>query len=270
MLKSIFICLLLLQGANSQPAKQQSASEQQRRTEQVSRTPSDDRHVETTNDGVTKSFQQTQTNQYWFLIGTGVATFVVLIFYTAFAGLQWWQIRKQGQQAAEGLKISTRAYVGIHSIETELTRDSQPRPKTLVVRIENIGKIPAEDIKVSSVVSMLTPTGRWAGNPRAFYAETFTDDFKRAKLFPGSLKFEIPIPLMLYFSNPELTLIAQQIAIFTTSVKIEYKDGFNASQQSDFFFHYFAGANKWIPRAVASPEELQKEQADKQRGQNPK
>lgn len=188
---------------------------------------------------------------------------------------QWAVMKEQMEQAkqqtrimGDSLIIETRSYVGIHSIETELTTDSQPRSRTLIVRIENIGKVPAEDIKVSTVVSMWTPNkSRWAGNPRGFYSEAFNNNFRHAKLFPGSLKFEIRVPLLPVFSLSELILIAQQISIFTVSVKIEHNDGFNAPQQSEFFFHYLASANQWIPRAVVSPKELEKEQADESVGE---
>lgn len=164
---------------------------------------------------------------------------------------------RQWQVMDRSLVISQRAYVGVHSIETELTRDSFSRPHTLIIRIENIGKIPASEINVYTTVSMFIPDPELVGeHSRRFYSQVFNENFGGVQLFPGSLKFEVRVPLLLTFSGRELVLAMEQKTIFTAHVKIVHNDGFDTLQQSEFFFHYLARANRWIPRAVKSAEEI--------------
>src|SRR5882762_654606 len=114
MWRYLFIGLLLLQGANAQPAKQKTQGQQQQPASSVSPTPLNESQVETGNkpnsanndqqakqDREAKAFQQTQIRQYWVLVITSIVTAVLFIAYTVFCGLQWWQIKKQATNAEE-------------------------------------------------------------------------------------------------------------------------------------------------------------------------
>lgn len=114
MLKIVFVCLLLLQGANAEPATQKASGQQENSGAQVSPASGDESQVKISNesnsasnghnqkqDAPSDAFQRTQTKQYWVLVGTSVVTAVVLIVYTVFAGLQWREIKQQAARAGE-------------------------------------------------------------------------------------------------------------------------------------------------------------------------
>lgn len=187
-----------------------------------------------------------------FFIGAALSWLILVI-----VAIQAYIYRQQARIMGDSLVIGTRSYVGIHSIETEMTKRTWTLPRTLIIRIENIGKVPASDIRVSTTVSMFIPEPESVSeNCRRFYSEVFNDDFGGVHLFPGNLTFEVRIPLSLTFSSCELFLTMEQKSIFTAHIKIAHNDGFNAPQQSETFFHYLARANRWTPRAIAPPQEI--------------
>ncbi len=114
MWKYFVIGVLLLQGVNTQPSKQETQSQQQKSATRVSPTPFNEAQAETSNESrrtndnkqaeqsnVGGSFQRTQTTQYWILVVTSIITTAAVIFYTIFAALTLKQIRRQADNASD-------------------------------------------------------------------------------------------------------------------------------------------------------------------------
>ena len=151
------------------------------------------------------------------------------------------------------LKISERAYVGIHSIEQQL----HPHERDIMLRIENIGRLPASQVTVRVDVIMLTPdevtvSGNW------------WQDFQRTNLFRGNLKLEMPIPISKKFNIAQLQRVFAGKARLITQVRIEYRDGFRDTEprRSDYAFR-FEGA-RWLSWPVWTVEDILQRHGEEQ------
>jgi hypothetical protein len=156
--------------------------------------------------------------------------------------------RKQTEIMATTSVTSNRSYVGIHSIADRQMNDFE---KMILIKLENIGKVPADDIRVRIHLDAL-----WIGSDlvktsaglRTNIGEVIDKYFGRTKLFPGKLKIEIPIRYSNYFSDAETECIMTGFISLVVWGKIIYKDGFGGGNVTEFSFHR-ADDGRWLIHA---------------------
>lgn len=157
------------------------------------------------------------------------------------------EAKEQTRIAGDSLVISTRSYVGLHSITLD------PETKTVSIKIENIGHAPADHIEV--FIEMLTsmPDDVVARNERvrAWQRIDQRRGFGEMQLFPGNLQIMIPVRLKAKLSDDELNLVLNGHGTLITRGVIDYADGFG-SQKTRFFFLYEASGNAWTADAPES------------------
>jgi len=158
---------------------------------------------------------------------------------------QWEVMDGQLTAARQALQIGTRAYVGIHSVEVDLKTT-----KRLFIKLENIGKVPAERITIRMLLSVAVfdPVAE-DGKVREFAQAEETYDYGLASLNPGSFTGVIRVPLDLYFSDEELALIVEERASLSLHLEARYWDGFTPDQYSAFTLAYW-GENRWSLQPV--------------------
>jgi hypothetical protein len=175
-------------------------------------------------------------------------------------------LRKQAKSMDESVVFGLRAYVGVHSIEMDLAA------KRIFIQIENIGKVPASEIKVDvemdiRIALACTPVGYTASpwsKPDAInlLSIPLRYDYGHAKLFPGNLKIKLIVPLDRWLTDEELFLIQQGHARFIVRGNINFCDGFNMDKNTAFALRYSHRVDCWLPHPVLSPEEEEKADTD--------
>ncbi len=154
--------------------------------------------------------------------------------------------RRQWEVMERQFIHAERAYVGIHSIE------QHPHNRNAVLKIQNIGKLPADRVKVTMNMIFLAPPGVADGHGDPLKEVSATDffyiDYLRTKLFRGNLHFEIVVLIKYYFSELEFEQVAAGNARLVIQVRIDYRDGLNNPDRSDYAFRFEGG--KWIPWPV--------------------
>lgn len=165
------------------------------------------------------------------------------------------------------LVVGTRAYVGIHSIGIDFTA------KRVFVQIENIGKVPASEIKVGVVMEVHIPEkwirmvevpSNWGkkGGGKTL-AVPFGYDYGKTKLFPGNLNITILILLNdWYISDKHLDLIKEGRAQLVVRGNINFSDGFNSGKNSPFALRYVAKDELWVPEPIEIDEQLKKKKVE--------
>ena len=152
-------------------------------------------------------------------------------------------------QSEKALKITERAYVGVGSIVLTAThsRDIAKRQmQDITLTIENIGRLPADEMRVRVIAIMLVPETIQAKYPNSLSRYYYCDwswDFKSTKLFRGNFNFEIPVPLADKIDPILWSQVSSGNARIIAQIRIDYKDGFK-SQRADYAFRL---EGKWIP-----------------------
>jgi hypothetical protein len=173
--------------------------------------------------------------------------------------------RKQWQVMDRSLVIGTRAYVGLHSIDFDTGN------RRLLIQIENIGRVPADDIVISLRMEYGVPekfkpfvdryTELSADKTEIVFNLRFVYRYGKYKLFPGNFK----IPILIRFERDriltpdEFQLITNGAARLTIFGNINFSDGFNSGKNTDFAVRYYLEGKAWIPQYVPSPRELKKD-----------
>lgn len=222
MWKYLVIGILLLQSANAQPAKQKSRSQQQTGADQVSPTPFRVRQVETDNkpagagesqqseqDDETKAFQRTQIRQYRVLVVTSVITTVALFVYTIFAGMQWWQIKKQAKKTGkqlEAMRNSERAHVFLWDFKVYGLDDVIDRPGQdigISYTMRNYGKTHAWTTGITFKV-WLNPEDRFflPKTKPLVYEEPRTATEAKYVILPNEPFVSEPFPVRVFADRP--------------------------------------------------------------------
>lgn len=168
--------------------------------------------------------------KFWVegLLSAGVLS--VVIFQAAI-------YRKQWDTMERSLAVQSRAYVEVHSIETN------PSDTWTVIKVENIGKIPAKNVRV-----MWTLYGLKNGE---IYkpAETKTFDYER--LSPGNFRIEFDFALVSHFSPADVLAIfdkSMKVATFL-QFQITYNDGFQEQTTRGLYGYIPKPKDKWLPVA---------------------
>jgi hypothetical protein len=170
------------------------------------------------------------------------------------AGIYFKQARAMdAQQEIMGtsLRVSQQSYVGVHSIADRELSDG--RGKIILIKIENIGNVPADEIRVRIHFD-------WAlfltdlQSPTVGLGEDCVIDrnFGRTKLFKGKLKIEIPIPYKSRLSKDEFDLLMAGRIFLTVWGHIVYKDGFGDGNKTEFSFSR-TDDGRWL---INAPEDI--------------
>jgi len=173
-------------------------------------------------------------------------------------------MRKQAKSMDQSVVFGLRAYLGIHSVGINL------ETKRFYLQVENIGKVPASDIKVSVEIEVIIARGcitkeykpsRWSG-PNAVNILTvpLEYDYGKTKLFPGNLKIKIVESLSEWFTDGEISWVRQGDARMIIRGNISFEDGFNKDKNSPFALRYSARAECWLPHPILSPEEERRDE----------
>jgi len=153
-------------------------------------------------------------------------------------------VREQTKVIDKSLVISTRAYVGVHSVS--LKRDD---PQVVTIKIENIGHLPAEDVEIAVDLIGIMPDDWVKRYPalQVFYRHKLRESYGSTKLFKGNLQIMYPITLSSHFSKEEIPLLVQGQAILGLGGHIDYTDGFHSERQrTEFNFLYDPPQDAWF------------------------
>jgi hypothetical protein len=159
------------------------------------------------------------------------------------------QMRRQADIMGNSLVITSKAYVGIHSVELHRIKE------TIFLKIENVGHVAADHIKivVDTFTSVPPEFVDEAKQVRTQTRHRIERDFGETKLFRGNLQIVVAVHLWEYLSREEIRLTGDSTANATLAVRgyIEYTDAFlnQPLQRTDFFFTYEPGDECWSTNA---------------------
>lgn len=159
--------------------------------------------------------------------------------------------REQTEAMTQGLVISNRASVGVHSIEWNKGSGF------ILVRVENIGLVPAERIDLMVEVLAAFNLDRVQRDPgpdqvRGFLRFRLLDqDYGSTKLFRGNLPITRAFKVGGNLRPEEIRLIEAGQGNLTVRGRVSYQDGFprQARQETEFIFYYTPEGNFWTPGA---------------------
>jgi hypothetical protein len=155
-------------------------------------------------------------------------------------------MQRQHEDAGLFFRVAQQSYVGVHSIAD---RDVNPFEKMILIKLENTGRVPADEIRVRIHLDW-TLVDKKAKTPtvRDGFGEVIDKYYGRTKLFPGRLKIEIPLPYSDHFSGDEITLIMNGQILLSVWGRIIYKDGFGDGNKTEFSFHH-VDDGRWLIHA---------------------
>lgn len=179
----------------------------------------------------------------WFPLFSQLATVIIslaalfVIIKQALIYDQQRELMSQTQRAMDEqtsiIRVSQRSYVGVASITADLNE------RQIILAFENVGRIPADNIEVEI----------WESRRKA--GENSLGSITRVKqkrLFSGSLKMEVVIPLDKLQVADISDIAARREKLYVIG-KIEYEDGFGR-QETEFAFEYGPPPNeRWIARS---------------------
>lgn len=154
-------------------------------------------------------------------------------------------MKREAGAAEDALVISNRASVGVHSIEYDKAT------KVILVRIENIGLVPAERITLylEMLVGMYLEDANRGDDVRGFlrFRDRNEGGYGSTKLLRGNLQITRPFYVAGNLSPREIELIEKGSGNLSIRGWITYRDGFigQPEQRTDFFFFYEPRGNYW-------------------------
>jgi len=145
------------------------------------------------------------------------------------------------QTARRSMIVGSRAYIGVNSIETDLKRGQ------ITFWLENIGKVPATNIKVWAATAL--PKNAHGSEGFAGWLDQLLN-LEANDLFPGTFKLPVVIWIKDFTPETEPLILSRQKVLYV-SCKIEYSNGFEGESESTFLFYYLPPPDdKWIPRGL--------------------
>lgn len=168
---------------------------------------------------------------------------------------QWEMAKEQTKIMGESLVIQSRAYVGVHSIET-------PNPKvpnSILIRFENTGIVPADHIKIRLHLYVYV-SKKWVPERKKELTAypVVNSEYGYAPLFRGNFQIPIKVSLDDILTTKELTCIAQGRGMFVLAGSIQYQDGFSANLKQQWHtpinFRYVRF--QWIPNEISWTENV--------------
>jgi hypothetical protein len=165
--------------------------------------------------------------------------------------------RKQLKVMKDSLAIGTRAYVGVHGIEADWGNG------ILYLTIENTGHIPADHIDISVLAEVIFPISH---DKAQTFPHDFNCQFYQAKLFPGTLKIKVRVPLD---KVDEYLPLNPEEVILRVAGHISYQNGFG-DDGCDFELTHWNAKEGWVVFPVLPPEEWAKlREQEKTSNENP-
>jgi hypothetical protein len=164
--------------------------------------------------------------------------------------------RQQAKIMGITLMVGNRSQMDIDNIE--MTTDDNL--ETVVLEIGNIGRVPADEIRVWVTVfhQVFKNYTKPLNGARPRHQQGYFWDFGRSKLFPGELRITLYVPVHKHFAK-ELAIVNAGRARFIVQVKILNKDGFG-SYESEFAFRFTVQTGtkpaKWLLYPVRNQEDL--------------
>jgi hypothetical protein len=170
-------------------------------------------------------------------------------------------IERQADTMDRSLVISTRAYIEVHSIESNVDTGET------FVTIENIGKIPAGGIEVEWEIYSFKDGQTYKPKRTCF-------DYDR--LAPGNFKICFDFNFMQFFAPEECMVIAREGGVkfpVFLDFQITYHDGFGPQTTKSSYGFVAMPKNKWMPmhkiRKIASNPKGNSPNTDNQNSENP-
>jgi len=151
--------------------------------------------------------------------------------------------------ARQAMVIGTQAYVGVHSLEAHLGNE------TVILRLENIGRVPTEWIKLHVRVSRIREDG--------LYTRVYEIDLGSIKLLPGNFPIPVKIPLDELTRHEATSILNGEVSLSIGGI-IEYGNGFKNAEENEFGFEFRIDPERWFPLPVSfqRAEELQAKQVE--------
>lgn len=157
------------------------------------------------------------------------------------------EAKEQTRIMREAHIVNTRSYMDVFAIENI----NKERP-AVVIKIGNIGAVPAEDIHgFIDVLFSKRKHSRTLLDIRR-NSKRFPFDFQRTKLFRGKLKMKIQAPIYDEFLSPvEILNVFSGDADLVAQIMIEYRDGFSRDFRSETFaFRFDDEGGGWFTHPV--------------------
>ena len=172
--------------------------------------------------------------------------------------------RKQWDVMERQWRDDQRAYLAVESFE------APPNKRNPVLKIKNIGKLSADEVKVAIDLIILVPEAlvrQYQGALKTSFMYHWWRDYGRTKLSRGGVDFEIPIPLDEEMTETELVQVSAGNARLIAQIKIEFNDSFTA-QRFDYAFRFDGG--KWTSWWAWTDDDAQKRIGEEQSRYHPK
>jgi len=142
--------------------------------------------------------------------------------------------------------VTTRSYMDVFSIATM----DKERP-AVVIKIGNIGAVPAEDIRGFIDVMFAKRKDSRTLIDIGPKNKRFPFDFQRTKLFRGKLKMKIKAAIYEFLSPVEILKVFSGDADLVAQITIEYRDGFSPDFRSETFaFRFDDEGGGWFTHPV--------------------
>lgn len=156
---------------------------------------------------------------------------------------QWHVMERQSKTMDRSLIISRRAYVGIRSIRMDR------RAKTVLVEIENIGDVPAEQITLFLQLFSTWPVeiGEGGDIHQQVRKKSVLEEYGRAKLFRGNLPILLTFYLHSQWTEEEIRRIEEGPIGLIIRDYIKYANGFSTepNDRTEFYFDYHSELDAW-------------------------
>lgn len=197
--------------------------------------------------GATAYFLPNMTERMKFFTESALAWLVFVV-----VAVQAYIYKQQAKIMGDALVIGHMAYVSIHSIESDMKTGAP-----IAIRIENVGKVPAEEIEVHiELACVVKPKIMNTPTPPRPQWYTRTQHFGRMKLFCGNFKIPMLIGANNMFFSEELDLIVKNCVAVVIRGRIGWQDGFQQRRQEvEFAFFYAHNAHtakdEWLPSSPA-------------------
>lgn len=165
------------------------------------------------------------------------------------------QTKRQADIAGDALRISTQAYVCIRNIELDPTKDR------IFIEVENLGRVPADNITIDVWLRMETPPELNLKTPT--HQERFIFGEKTA-LFSGNLPINVRIDHEKWLNSVEVGHVKSGLGLLIAEGLITFYDGFlpREPKETHFAFAYRLGDKRWYPQRILSPHELKEHKAN--------
>lgn len=172
----------------------------------------------------------------WIAIFSGLS-FAAVAVYSIVSYKQWEAMKGQAESMDESVVYGLRAYVGIHSVGI-----SQAKTR-LYIQIQNVGKRPAEKIKVIGEARFTIPD-------KPVMILPLSRDFGRARLFAGAHRINMVFEIDKVLSGEQIQSLLTKNPEIIVSGNINFMDGFHKDKNSPFALRYDRVDDRWFSEPI--------------------